>query len=492
MQYLNKCPLARTMAICAIAMSAIAARPAHAQSPVYAESSHATIYVDCAATSRGNGSARRPYWRITDALERARQLRPEDPRRIVIRVAAGICSGNFETQPTGQTTRPPELLPLVLNVPNLTLHGAGIMEYAEGYPVAQRPGTATTVTVDTVRYGWFENTVILVAPTADGGRADGTIIEGLAIDDEFNSVHGIWITRTQHITVRDNVVEHVNFAAMNVTECSGNIVGNVLHDGTPGLAVAGGSQDNPSKLYVGGNSITANYTGMHVFANSTVTGPGHFETVANPLEMLPYPINPTANQVGNRIDVDIGDNDVSNNYFGMRFAMIGVGQYPYSQTGNINAIVHDNRFMDNAGYPFSVESGFVFRGTSSYWTNPDLFDFPEGYIGFFAAPFVTHGPIDGPYSGLVNARFERNLWSNSNVAPVAPAMLTFSATNAYDPATGAPDPNRISHYVYMRNSRLNLDDEDGLFNLPGVIRDDLRPFDPFDGTALHNRTRITR
>ena len=59
-------------------------------------------------------------------------------------------------------------------------------------------------------------------------------------------------------------------------------------------------------------------------------------------------------------------------------------------------------------------------------------------------------------------------------------------------ATGAPDPSLISHYNYMRNSRLNLNDEDGLFSLPGVIRDDLRPFDPLDGTALQNRTRITR
>ena len=73
------------------------------------------------------------------------------------------------------------------------------------------------------------------------------------------------------------------------------------------------------------------------------------------------------------------------------------------------------------------------------------------YVGFLAAPFVTHGPIDGPYSG-----------------------------------TGL-----IHHFAYMRSSRLNLDDEDGIFSLPGVIRDDLRPFDPLDGTALQNRTRIS-
>ena len=50
----------------------------------------------------------------------------------------------------------------------------------------------------------------------------------------------------------------------------------------------------------------------------------------------------------------------------------------------------------------------------------------------------------------------------------------------------------IRVFTYMRNSRLNLNEEDGLFSLPGVIRDDLRPFDLLDGTSLHNRTRITR
>ena len=127
MPYRNKVLLARTMAVCGTAMSAIAAPPAHAQSSEYAASSPATIHVGCAATAGGAQRAKRPYWRITDALDSSRQLRREGPRRIVIRVAPGICSDNFETQSTGQKTRPPELLPRVLNVPNLTLPGAGIM-----------------------------------------------------------------------------------------------------------------------------------------------------------------------------------------------------------------------------------------------------------------------------------------------------------------------------------------------------------------------------
>ncbi|MEP6548286.1 MAG: hypothetical protein ABJD53_12560, partial [Gammaproteobacteria bacterium] len=83
----NKVLWAQTLVFGGIAMSAIAVHPAHAQSPEYEASSPAMIHVDCAATSRGNGSAKRPYWRITDALDSARQLRREGPRRIVIRVA---------------------------------------------------------------------------------------------------------------------------------------------------------------------------------------------------------------------------------------------------------------------------------------------------------------------------------------------------------------------------------------------------------------------
>ena len=449
----------------------------------------ATIHVDCAATARGDGSAKRPYWRITDALDSARELRRSDSRRIVIRVAAGICSGNFETQPTGQKTRPPELLPLVLNVPNLTLHGAGIMEYAEGYPVAHRVGTATTLTVDIPRLDSIDNTVMFVGPTMDGGRADGTVIEGLAIDDAFNSLEGIWISRTQNITIRGNVVEHLNVSGMSISDSSGSIVGNVFSGTLVGAGVGAGSRSSPAQLYIGGNSITANDDGLILIGDSMATI--SFDMGANPLEILPYPTNPAADQIGNRIDVELEGNDVSNNFDGLHFQILGNFRYPYSQTGNLNVRIHDNRFMDNAGHPFAIEQGFVFRGTSGYWTNPDLTNWPAGFFGYFAAPFITHGPIDGPYSGVVNASFEHNLWSNAHVTPIAPALLTYSNIDVYDPATGAPDPSLIGVFTYMRNSRLNLYDEDGLFSLPGVIRDDLRPFDPLDGTALQNLTRIT-
>ena len=476
--------------ICGIAICAAGPRPSHAEAVGTTASSPAKVYVDCAATSRGNGSATHPYWRITDALRKARALRRENQGRIFIRVAPGTCSGNFETQPTGQSTRPPELLPLVLNVANLTLHGAGVMEYADGYPVGPRAGTATTLTVDTEHPGDIPTTVIYVGPTTDGGRADGTVIEGLVIDNAAKAWFGIYITRTQRLTVRNNVVTDTWLGAINGTESSGRIVGNVVHRGFPGLAFSAGTFENPSRLFIGGNSATDNYDGVLIFGNSGFTD--YLDMGANPLEVLPRPINPRSSQLGNRIEVDFEGNDVSNNFLGLRFSILGGGRYPYAQTGHISANVHKNRFIDNAGYPLVVDEGFVFRGSSSYWTdpNPDPANFPEGFLGFFAAPFITHGPFDGPYSGSVNARFEGNVWSNPNIAPIAPAILTFSNVDVYDPAAGAPDPSLVPVFTYMRNSRLNIVDHDGLFSQPGIIRDDLRLYDPFDGVALLNQTRI--
>ena len=138
-------------------------------------------------------------------------------------------------------------------------------------PFVARAGTATTLTVDTEHLGDIPNTVIYVGPTTDGGRADGTVIEGLVIDNAFNAWFGIYITRTQRLTVRHNVVTDTWLGAINGSECSGRIVGNVVHGGSPGMLFAAGTSENPSRLFIGGNSATDNYEGVGIFGNSGVT-----------------------------------------------------------------------------------------------------------------------------------------------------------------------------------------------------------------------------
>jgi hypothetical protein len=89
----------------------------------------------------------------------------------------------------------------------------------------------------------------------------------------------------------------------------------------------------------------------------------------------------------------------------------------------------------------------------------------------------------------VSAIFDHNLCKNRDVTPIAPAILTFSHIEVYDPATGAPDPSAVPVYTYMHDSRLNFVDRDGFFSQREVIRVYLRAYDPLDGvTFLDNQT----
>ncbi len=64
---------------------------------------HTQLYVDASAAQNGDGSQRNPYWRITDAVVRARTLRQEDgeggdddnEKRIVIHVLPGTYTGMY-------------------------------------------------------------------------------------------------------------------------------------------------------------------------------------------------------------------------------------------------------------------------------------------------------------------------------------------------------------------------------------------------------------
>src|SRR6266404_9380526 len=90
----------------------------------------ADLYVDTSANSDGDGTAARPYWRITDAVERARLLRQGasilPSELIVIHVAAGAYLGSKEPSILAKNPRY-EVLPVLLNMPNLTLAGSTII-----------------------------------------------------------------------------------------------------------------------------------------------------------------------------------------------------------------------------------------------------------------------------------------------------------------------------------------------------------------------------
>ncbi len=87
--------------------------------PALAEHRH--LYVDAAARQNGDGSRHRPFWRITNAVARARELRQDDSdpeERIFIHVRPGTYVGSYDPVHLANNPRL-ELLPIVINVPDL-------------------------------------------------------------------------------------------------------------------------------------------------------------------------------------------------------------------------------------------------------------------------------------------------------------------------------------------------------------------------------------
>src|SRR5206468_9201524 len=107
----------------------------------------ADLYVDANAAAGGNGSISSPFLRITDAVGRARQLRQGKTialaEQILIHVAPGNYVGTFNNNPLDNNGNK-EVLPIILNVPNLTLIGATVLDHdSRGLPTGPANGPQT-------------------------------------------------------------------------------------------------------------------------------------------------------------------------------------------------------------------------------------------------------------------------------------------------------------------------------------------------------------
>jgi hypothetical protein len=136
-----------------LALPLLLARPALAE--------RRTLYVDATATENGDGSREHPFWRITDGVVRARALRQEDgdgqEKRIVIHVLPGTYVGSYKQSHLNDNPRL-ELLPIILNVSDLSLEGGTELdEDADGLPTGTYPRESETLLTTDLplrRVGW--------------------------------------------------------------------------------------------------------------------------------------------------------------------------------------------------------------------------------------------------------------------------------------------------------------------------------------------------
>src|SRR5581483_1273041 len=165
-----------------------------------------------------SGSAANPYRRITDAVARARAERataaiaPDDEIRI--HVAPGMYVGSFDAAEV-QEHREYEVLPIILNIPRLTLLGSTVLTRDErGLATETLPGSESIVAPDVaLRPNQY---LVLVTRTADGSLGDGVTLDGFVFDGKLGDLPGaaVFIDRVSEFRFTNNVVERSAFGVM--------------------------------------------------------------------------------------------------------------------------------------------------------------------------------------------------------------------------------------------------------------------------------------
>ncbi len=185
--------------------------------PALAE--HTTLYVDAAATENGDGSRHRPFWRITDAVVRARELRQDDSdpeERIFVHVRPGTYVGSYDPSHLANNPRL-ELLPIIINVPDLSLEGGTELdEDSDGLPTGTYPPESETLLTREiclpVDCPLIRGQMLLLIATTDDGMAGNSVsVTGFVIDAQVPHPVGvpgfqIYVDRVSDFSIRRNLL----------------------------------------------------------------------------------------------------------------------------------------------------------------------------------------------------------------------------------------------------------------------------------------------
>jgi hypothetical protein len=433
-----------SLGLASIALASLFARQAHA----------ADLYADANVNVNGDGSAARPYWRITEAVERARLLRQSaavpPSERIVIHVAPGAYLGSKENPVLNKNPRY-EPLPILLNVPNFTLVGATRLTLdARSLPTAAVSGSETLL--KTVDYtGSFGDSLILITRTADGGIGNDVAVSGLHLDqpEALHNGTDIFVDSVSNFKIEGNVITHA-FAGLTTQNASGTIEGNLAFDNLgPGLGyITGGSAALSASLVITRNRAVNNEGGLMLTAVAFGYQP---HIVGNDLELVSQQATLDPNDLPVTLLPTVVNNDFSDNHgFGVRLVCAPLANYlsydpKQGIQANLVATLRNNSINGNGHYGVSVDSAFTLRSDK----RPDALSFRGTFQG-------------------------NQLLGNGRTG------FLFSYTYI---GVAFADKVASDYFKYLQNSTFTITDLDGEAN--GF--DYLNPAtDPLDGTVLNN------
>ena len=334
-----------------------AAVPAHT-----AHGDHiAQFVVDPQADAIGDGIH---FARIGDALAAARAVRiargelHEAACRITIVVAPGVFRGSLDASADPAL----EQFPLIVDVPQITLHGGLRMivdadNRATG--ASEDEAEVTTLAPDRPLADVpLPEGMIVVVGHPDGSRGDGTVIEGFA----FQSGHvlvdllaggtGVFSLRVVDLVVRDNRFEPQLTTALDLRATSARIERN--HARRLGvncslcLSGPGDYEVADNRLLEGGLG------GMYLV---TVIGDLPFSLGTHPATLVePYVLPAAAAMTASVANNDIRDHVHQPIGFAIRIPSVGPGASNVPQSSRVS--LRDNDFVHNT-FALVVDGGFT-------------------------------------------------------------------------------------------------------------------------------------
>jgi hypothetical protein len=330
------------------------------------------LYVDVTASPNGDGSATQPYWRITDAVNRARADHQNATiaanETIVIHVAPGLYVGSYN--PSGSAAQM-ELLPIVLNMPKVVLSGATVLAIdSQGLPTGVVAGSPQTTLTSADPLGSSKQMLVAIISTTDGGVGNNVTITGFSFDqppsDHFSTA--VWADHVSGFAIRANWMRDAG-KQVDIRFSSGTLEGNLVTDSLngAGIYIATGSASYPAQVTVKTNrSIRNREHGLQAIASVQHVDPDLGRTG---FTALPQSLTKAE---AHSLDVEITGNDFSQNgNLGLRLMIISpsyffnAGDDAFPPT--LTATVVGNTLNDNGNYGLDVEGGDTkIQGSKAY------------------------------------------------------------------------------------------------------------------------------
>jgi hypothetical protein len=394
-----------------------------------------------------------PCRRITDALARARVIRFEQMQKpgysedtvrpIVIEVEPGDYVGTYGPNPNNVL----EDLPLLLNVPKVTIRGKTVMNFdASGLPVSVVDDTRTTVrSQETLSAGQFLVGILQTLRNSDGTitLGNGAGVENLVIRPGGGP--GVKCQEVRGVAIRHNLIgDESGPLQASGTLCSsgsGTFEGNLYIHNVLGAGFAGGPEDSPSDFVFQGNRSLANSSGS-IFVGGSVD-PSVFSTFDLGSYETEFTVVGRAVETLYKTTVVISGNDLSDNTdqpgfsFGIRIATRF--DMPGGLPGNVTATIWNNTIAGNQ-VGIMIDAGFPRR-------------------------------IYPPFSGELDIVLSGNSISDSNTLK---ASVSFNRTFAAN----------IANWKYLQDTTYTISDPD--LTLQGAPVEHPAT-DPLDGRVLNNR-----